>query len=225
MTNNGFFLVFCLALAMGLMHSYHRFTEYFSPEKDLRMQVSRLEHDVSKEKLKLALAENQMRDIQYEIASVSPVLTQQLGLNQRAEVRKLASVAAKGNPPLDYSSALMDVAKKYFNEKNYEQAVRAFSQVISQYPASAHVIEAQFFLAESLFLTSKFSESLDVIERMMGQFPDSELTGFIMLRMGQIFEERGRKEDAILVYKTVQNAFSYNKSLLSQAETLESKVQ
>ena len=63
-------------------------------------------------------------------------------------------------------------------------------------------------------------EGLDVIDQMMAQFPQHELTGFIMLRMGQILQIRNRVEEASEVYRLVGHNFPSNHELVSQAGVL-----
>jgi hypothetical protein len=55
---------------------------------------------------------------------------------------------------------------------------------------------------------------------MVTQFPDHELTGFILLRQGQILISRHRPEEAGEVFHLVKTKFSYNHELSSQADKL-----
>jgi TolA-binding protein len=82
------------------------------------------------------------------------------------------------------------------------------------------VIQAYFFWAESLYMNHQQQECLDVVDQMMTQFPDHELTGFIMLRMGQILQERSRTEEAAEVFKVVRQNFAGNVELKTQADKL-----
>jgi TolA-binding protein len=222
--SHGLFLVFCLMLVIGLMHSFHRFQNYFSPEKDLRRQISRMDADLARQKLQVALAENQLRDYQYQVAQVLPEQLSKAKNSEKYQLRSLASVSRKSFDAFDFSGGLMDEAKNKFNQKRYDQAIKTLKTLMDQYPASPRVIEAHFFMAESLYLLGKTQECLDVIEQMMAVFPDHELTGYIMLRMGQVLEERSRLDEATSVYETVQNSFADNKLLAQQAAQLEKNV-
>ncbi len=82
------------------------------------------------------------------------------------------------------------------------------------------VTQAYFFWAESLFLRGEQKACLDVIDQMIDLYPDHDLTGFIMLRMGQILQLRSRTEEASEVYRTVMQSFASNHELHSQAEKL-----
>jgi len=54
---------------------------------------------------------------------------------------------------------------------------------------------------------------------MVGLFPEHDLTGFALMRMGQILTARERLEDAEQVYKTILSNFS-NVALLEQTNKL-----
>ena len=59
----------------------------------------------------------------------------------------------------------------------------------------------------------------EVIDEMVLQFPDHELTGFILLRLGQISEHNNQIEEAQEIYRTVANHFP-QKPLKQQALVL-----
>ena len=42
---------------------------------------------------------------------------------------------------------------------------------------------------------------------MLNLYPESELTGFALLRMGKIYEFQDRREDAIDLYQTILRSF------------------
>ena len=80
--------------------------------------------------------------------------------------------------------------------------------------------EVLFFQAESLFLLSDYVESLKVMDQLMMQFPQNELTGFIMLRMAQIMQARNQNEKAAEVYSLIMDRFKSSRDLKQQAEKL-----
>ena len=61
--------------------------------------------------------------------------------------------------------------------------------------------------------------------RALFNYPDNELTGFIMLRMGQIFESRERKNEALEVYRVVMDNFKDSADLKTQAGMLARKLE
>ena len=133
-----------------------------------------------------------------------------LGLNLRAP----ASIEQ-----LDFSAVILERGKKYFSSGKYEVAGKEFEKLKNQFPASAFQIQARFFLAESLYLQRDFKKCTEVIDEMVLQYPDHELTGFILLRLGQISEHNNQIEEAQEIYRTVATHFS-QKPLKDQALTL-----
>ena len=88
--------------------------------------------------------------------------------------------------------------------------IQYFEKVIEKFPASVHVVESLFLTAESYFLLGQYPACLSVVEIMMEQFPESDLTGFILMRMAQIYNMRGETEQAIEVYRTIIRQFQHN---------------
>jgi TolA-binding protein len=62
-----------------------------------------------------------------------------------------------------------------------------------------------------------FEACIEVIDGMMDLYPDSDLTGFAILRLGKIYENQDRIEDAIEMYKAVLKNYT-DKSLVQQAQ-------
>lgn len=222
---NFLFITFCLVLIVGLMQSYSLFKDYFSPHKDNLKKISRLERQVEQKDLKIAELETQMVDFQQEVAAHLPAL-QRLDKNPvHFQVRTLASVTQKPLEAFQMSGPLSERARAEFRRGEFKSAASSFSELTQKFPGSPQVIQAYFFWAESLFMDGRQQECLDVIDQMMLQFPDHELTGFIMLRMGQVLQSRSRSEEAVEVYKTVAKSFAGNHELKKQAESLASSLE
>ncbi len=109
--------------------------------------------------------------------------------------------------PWIFLRSILKRAKKFFGEKAYDKAIREFNGLLEKYPLSQHSVEARFFIAESYFLKKDFRNSLSEIDEMVTQYPQHDLTGFILLRMGQISEYNNQAEEASEIYKTVTKKF------------------
>jgi TolA-binding protein len=205
---------------MGLMQSFFLFKDYFSPLKDYRNKVSTLNLKLEKEKLKTAQLQNQAFDFQQEVASHLPALESIVAKPENYQLRNLASVTQKPLGAFEMAGTLSEKARAEFRNKDYQKAARSFELITQKYPTSPQVIQAYFFWAESLFMNNQAQPCLDVIDVMMTQFPDADLTGFIMLRMGQILQGKSRLEEAKEVYRTVGVKFAGNHELKSQAAKL-----
>lgn len=220
---NFLFVTFCLVLVIGLLQTYGFMKDYLSPTKYLETQWARAERKNEVEKLKIALLENQIDDLKTEIAAAIPEATKSgvlSGDSSNLQLRGLASIARTKVGALELSGVLDQKAKALFREKKYVEANSVFKELIEKYPSSPRVVEAYFFQAEGFFLTGQYQQSLDVIDHMIQHFPDSELTGFIMLRMGQILASRNRADEAKEVYKVILQVHGNNPDIKDQAEKL-----
>lgn len=224
--SNSLFLIVCLSITVGLLVAYNEFTDHFNQGKEYRLQVQQLQKSLEKVELKNALLHNQLMDFKQSVAVALPpnsVLRNQVAayefMNLAGSLRAPASEAQ-----LDLSGMIFEKGKKLFREQKYEKANREFHKILEEYPLSRYKVESHFFMAEAFFLQKDYKSSLDLIEQMLQQFPDNDLTGYALLRMGQISELNNRLEEASEVYKTIQKNFK-NQQLRAQAQKLNESVQ
>lgn len=218
MKSQGFFLVFVLSITLGLQYANSLFKHHFSDEKDLGRQIHSLKKVNAEKEIQLALEKERLQDLQYFALKSIGEKKVKTWEDQQWQIgaRSPASI-----PVANYeikSQALLEKAKLDFQEKRYDQSVSLLKSFIEKYPLSSEVVQSHFLLAESYYLNQKIEESLDVIDRMMTLYPDSELTGFIMLRMGQILEKKNRRDEAVAVYQTVAEQFPENSNLQEQVQ-------
>lgn len=217
MRQQSFFVIFCLVLSLGIFQAYSLFKDYFSDSKDLQKEVAKLKIANEREELKLALERDRLRDFQMEVAKALPGESFQQK-NILSQLRVPASESA-----MDLSGVMMEKGRQLFREGKYLDAVHVFKETIETYPTSGNAVVAHFLIAESYFLAARYPECLSMIDTMMTQYPTNDLTGFIMLRMGQILEGRNQPESAQEVYQKVVKNFSSNKDLVAQAKLLAKK--
>jgi TolA-binding protein len=206
---------------VGLLWGYNEFTEYFNQGKEYQVQVHLLEQRIEKEEFKNALLQNQMADFQQSVAAVLPADSQIKNEIANYELKNFSSGlrVPASIAQIDLSGTLFEKGKKLFKEQKYDKSIKEFHKVMEDYPLSRYKVESHFFMAEAFFLQKDYKNSLDLIDQMVQQYPDNDLTGFIMLRMGQISELNNRLEEAAEIYKTVQTHFK-NDQLRGQAHKL-----
>jgi TolA-binding protein len=168
----------------------------------------------------MSLLETQFLDFRQEVASQLPALKKTEKLPANFQLRSLASVTQKPLNAFEMSGTLSEKARAEFRKGDFNASAKSFAGIVQKFPASPQVIQAYFFWAESLYMSQQQQECLDVVDQMMTQFPDHELTGFIMLRMGQILQQRNRSEEAAEVYRAVGRSFASNHELKVQTERL-----
>lgn len=224
--SNSLFLIVCLSLTVGLLAGYNEFTDYFNQGKEYQIQVQHLQKKVEKEELKNALLRHQLVDFKQSVAVALPpnsVIRDQIVHYEFANFASGLRVPAS-EAQLDLSGTLFEKGKKLFSEQKYEKSIKEFRRLLEEYPLSRYKVESHFFIAEAYFLQKDYKTSLDMIDQMVQQFPDNDLTGFVMLRMGQISELNNRLEEASEVYKTVQHSFK-NSQLRLQAHKMIEGIQ
>lgn len=222
---NFLFLTVCLILLTGIMQAYFVFERHFSPHKDDAQKIAKLSVALEEKNLRIASLESQLVDFQQEIAAQLPALKKLDPSPKTFQLRSLASVMQKPLDAFEMSGSLSEKAKADFRRGDFSAAAKSFAHLTQKYPTSPLVIQAYFFWAESLYLNSRHQECLDVIDQMMTQFPEHELTGFIMLRMGQILQARSRTEEAAEVFKVVGKTFASNTELKVQADKLVKSIE
>lgn len=216
MRNSGF-LVFILVLLAGwlTLHGYVR--EQFSPAGGLEKRIASLEREKAQADLRSKLALDQLNDFRSQVAVVLPGVIEAKGARDTYPLRQLASVVSKGEPlVVERASSAFEKAKAQFREKNFEDAAALLIDLIARYPESTHIIDAYFLLAESEYQTGEEEKAVDTIETMIALFPESDLTGFSLLRLGKIYERQDRLEDAADIYRSVLTNFS-QPEIVSQA--------
>ncbi|AFY01750.1 tetratricopeptide repeat protein [Bdellovibrio bacteriovorus] len=220
---NSLFVVFCLCLAVGFMGVYATFVAHFNGHEEYEMRLASLQKQVEKEKFNNSLLTYQLKDFQQTVAQVLP---NDKTLQAKYELHNLSAVvrAPASEEALDLSGAIYEKGKRYFNGQEYDRAIREFGQLLEKYPLSQHSVEARFFIAESYFLKKDYRSSLGQIDEMVTQYPQHDLTGFILLRMGQISELNSQSEEAAEIYKTVAKNFK-NENLKKQARKLAQSVE
>ena len=224
--SNSLFVIVCLSITVGLLWGYNEFTNYFNQGKEYQVQVHQLRKQVEREEFKNALLQNQLTDFKQSVAAVLPPNSEIKNDIASYEMKNFASAlrVPASEAQIDLSGVIFEKGKKLFKEQKYEKAIKEFRKVLDEYPLSRYKVESHFFMAEGYFLQKDYKNSLDLIDQMLQQYPDNDLTGFVMLRMGQISELNNRLEEASEVYKTVQTHFK-NDQLRAQARKLSEGIQ
>lgn len=220
---SSFFVIFCLCLALGLMSVYNLFVSYFDGHQQFQRQLIVLEEKVEKEKLKNSLLSYQIKDFQQTVAQALPDKKEMLAKNELQNFASVVRIPASEDQ-IDLSSVLFEKGMKFYNNRNYDKAINQFHEMVEKYPLSPHNVEAHFFSAESYFQQKEYKNCLTEVDLMLSQYPDNDLTGFILLRMGRISELNNQPEEAREIYKVVSLNFK-NDKLVKQAQGLLQGVQ
>jgi tol-pal system protein YbgF len=95
-------------------------------------------------------------------------------------------------------------AFELLKEQRYEPAAMAFGQFLVSYPDSQMADNAQYWLAESHYVTGRFEEALGQFTVVINEYPQSRKVPDALLKMGYCSYELGRWDDSRTALSTVQ---------------------
>lgn len=179
----------------------------------LKVENEKLVWNLKNQELKTLLAQYELEDYRQNLAGLLPSEVKD-NLKAAYQMRNLASIVKEPigeNLEIERASSLLVKAKKSFADKNYTDSNQTFRRLIDDYPESVHAVEAYFLLIEGEYQTQDFENCITSIDEMLTLYPENELTGFAMLRLGKIFESQDRIEDAIEIYKAMLKDFKSSK--------------
>lgn len=216
---NSLFIIFCLSLSLAFMSVYNLFVSYFNGHKAYELRLSSMKEQIERERFKNTLLAYQIKDFQQSVAQMLP---EGKSLKTNYALQSFASVlrtpASEGQ--IDLSSVIFERGMAYYNSRSYDKATKEFRDLIEKYPLSVYSIRSRFFIAEINYLKKDFDKCLAEVEIMVSQYPFDKLTGFILLRMGQISHLNNQPDVAKEVYRIVIDKFKDEDDLRQQAQNL-----
>ncbi|MEL7023748.1 MAG: tol-pal system protein YbgF [Pseudomonadota bacterium] len=87
-------------------------------------------------------------------------------------------------------------AFELLKEGRYDQSARAFEQFLVTYPDSELADNAQYWLAESYYVSQRFDEALPIFSGVIDNFPQSRKVPDALLKVGYCHHELKRWDDA-----------------------------
>jgi tol-pal system protein YbgF len=104
---------------------------------------------------------------------------------------------------LDNYQAAFELLK----QQRYEPAAMAFQQFLISFPDSQRADNAQYWLAESYYVTDRFAEALSQFQVVVNSYPDSRKVSDALLKMGYCYYELERWNDATAALTRVQSEY------------------
>lgn len=99
--------------------------------------------------------------------------------------------------------ALFDDAQKQYNLGRYDAAREGFQAAIDAGLNGDRGIEAQYWLAESLFRTPDLKGAYDHYTKLITSNPSHNLAWRSLERLAEINEQQGRQDDALRLYDQI----------------------
>ncbi len=213
------FAFWILILTVGVMNFYYLTKTHFGNKHGLEAQVAQLKNKIKREEMKTQLAQYQMRDFQQTVASLLPAASKGIPDYQKRSIASLVVEPDVEKLKIDFSSTMFEKGKSAYRESDFERATEIFKNLIAKYPLSKFTIDSYFLLVESHYQAGEIDTCLETVDTMVTLFPEHDLTGFALLRMGQIFASRDRLEDAEQIYRLTLKEFQ-NSDIRDQATRL-----
>jgi tetratricopeptide (TPR) repeat protein len=97
-------------------------------------------------------------------------------------------------------AALADKAQKFFDEKDYEQALALFQQVVNEYPKSSGARYAQMMVGLCYGHLNQPDKQIAALERVVRDYPQADLAATYFY-LGAAYEDAKRMDDALAAYR------------------------
>ena len=220
---NSLFALMILVLTIGLSQFFRHFRESYAEDSYEFYRRVQAEKELEREKLRTQLLQLQFLEFQEEVAKSLPQPQKQmLAQNKDYGISKLRSSVRlpASADKLQEDLWLFASAKTDFSNKNYRQASESLEKFLSAYPASPNALEARFLLMESYFQMGRFEECLEMVRLSLSHAPEHPISGYMLLRVGQIMEARRRPDEAKEIYQGIKRQFPGEKRLIEQAQRL-----
>lgn len=117
-------------------------------------------------------------------------------------------------------SKVYESAYNSFLLGKYEMSIVGFKSFLKQYKDHDLAAQAQYYIAESMYLQNNFTDAYEEYKKIEQTYPDSEFISASRLKMALCLEQLGKKEDAIIVLQSILK--DYPKS--AEAFTAKEKI-
>ncbi|MEE3040364.1 MAG: outer membrane protein assembly factor BamD [Candidatus Latescibacterota bacterium] len=107
----------------------------------------------------------------------------------------LAGCAAKEVPEVHGPQYFYDKGTQALAKKRYLEAIENFQRLVSNFPGSALVSDAQYQLAESYYGMEDFVNAVFEYQRLIDTYPSSEWADEAAFQIGEAFFEQRRRPE------------------------------
>jgi tol-pal system protein YbgF len=114
------------------------------------------------------------------------------------------------------------VAKKAFDQGNYESAKQGFEDLLKKYPSSPRANNAQFWLGESYYQEKWYEKAILEYQKVIDKYPDGNKVPAALLKQGFSFLNLGDKTNARLILRELLDKFpSSNEAAVAKKKLAE----
>ena len=112
-----------------------------------------------------------------------------------------ATVAAVPPPTSGAGSEMFSKALSMYKAQQYNDAYKAFEQVLTQNPRGDEAAETLFYMGESLFARGEYDLAILDYQKVISNHADHPRTPTALLKQGMSFEKLTDHETAKIIYK------------------------
>ncbi len=170
--------------------------------------------------------EENMVDAETTSASVQELYKKMSGLSQQVKDLEILVKKQKNGSSSAKSSDIQVPSKLYENAYNdfllgkYEIAIVGFKSFLKQYKDHDLAVQAQYYIAESLYSQNKWTDAYEEYKKIEKEYPHSEFVSSARLKMALCLELLGKKKDSIVMLQSILQ--DYPKS--AEAFTAKEKI-
>jgi TolA-binding protein len=95
-----------------------------------------------------------------------------------------------------------------YHQKDYQQAISIFSEIVQHAPFDANTDNVLFQLGESYLQIGNKTEALISFQRLYGCFPFSDKSPETLFKIGNIYESQGQNGNAYSTFMRLINEYS-----------------
>lgn len=161
-------------------------------------------------------------DIDQRLQAIEQRATAQARASAEKPVLEGGSLAPGELPvPGGGDRANYQAAFELLKQGRYDQAALAFRQFLTAFPESSLTDNAQYWLAESYYVTQKYKEALPEFETVIAKYPQSRKIPDAMLKIGYCNYELKRYEAARKALSNVVQDYKETTAARLAAQRLE----
>ncbi|MEO0998603.1 MAG: tol-pal system protein YbgF, partial [Pseudomonadota bacterium] len=172
--------------------------------ESLRQDVSQLRGQVETLTFESESASERQRELYLDLDTRIQALEQGRGAVAGGDGVQAGELPVPGGSDQGNYRAAFELLK----EGRYDQASNAFQQFLVAYPDSELADNAQYWLAESFYVSQKFAEALPAFQRVVDEHPDSAKVPDALLKIGYCNYELGNWNDARGALVRVESEYS-----------------
>ncbi len=195
------------ALWLGV---YHGASKLFTPADQSRTRIEALQRQVQHQAFLMAQMEIKFGEYKDSVARAGLRIDEN---TKWTDVhREVASVFADSKYKIQPQSQVwinreFEKGRNYFLAGRYEEASDALEKFINEAADNSNLPKASYLLEESYVYLKQDESALKAIDFLISQFPETEYAGYAMVRLGKIFNEQSRPEEAAEMFNLVMNEY------------------